>query len=325
MPVPNPPYMTAIKSEFQGPDNFSAYPRNGAYVGTNATTGAISTTVAGLAMSQFANAQKNVASPPSISPSPNPREYYYSSTNGTQAMSASIALNPSGGNGAYTYGVNNFTGSGTFSSPHQSINGNNVVMGATVSGVAAGSIRAFTLGIDVTVYSNGVQGNTVRCTINFTYERQSSTCVVIDSMVVEDLGILTKAGDIQVGHSLLISDPYLQDINSVVGEVLQSSGHLASCVRIVTESGAFLECSTTAPIPTVNGYVLAPDLKGERVPVAAVDQINAAHTEFEWEEVMEVRDIGLHPVQMLFLGHRCFWASGDGERFILHHNGKMIL
>jgi len=60
MPVPTPPYLTAIRSEFTGPNNLKAYYRNGSYVPTNQYNMSISTTESGLAVSQFSGARKDL-------------------------------------------------------------------------------------------------------------------------------------------------------------------------------------------------------------------------------------------------------------------------
>lgn len=56
MAVTAPVSLSKIKTEFSGPNTFSSYTRGGTYVPNIAANSAISTTVAGLAMSQFLNA-----------------------------------------------------------------------------------------------------------------------------------------------------------------------------------------------------------------------------------------------------------------------------
>lgn len=147
-------------------------------------------------------------------------------------------------------------------------------------------------------------------------------CVTVDSFMANG-GV---AADYVAGFdSLTVTDPYTVEFtNSVVGGVLQSAPENQPCVLIRTANGAELECSTTAPIPTeTSGYVLAPDLLGRKIPTALLEDIREGHTEFEWSEVVEVKPIGNRLVQKLFVADRCFWASKDGRRFILHHNLKM--
>lgn len=56
MPVTAPISLTKVKSEFNGPNNLAVYVRGGAYVPNSETNSAISTTTAGLALSQFLGA-----------------------------------------------------------------------------------------------------------------------------------------------------------------------------------------------------------------------------------------------------------------------------
>lgn len=56
MPVTSPASLTKIKNEFGGPNNLGAYVRGGSYVPNITPLNAISTTTAGLAISQFLNA-----------------------------------------------------------------------------------------------------------------------------------------------------------------------------------------------------------------------------------------------------------------------------
>ena len=56
MTVTAPVSLTKIKTEFGGPDNLAAYTRGGTYVPNISANNAISTTAAGLAISQFLNA-----------------------------------------------------------------------------------------------------------------------------------------------------------------------------------------------------------------------------------------------------------------------------
>lgn len=56
MPVTTPIGLQKIKTEFSGPNTFSSYIRSGTYVPNIAANSAVSTTVSGLAMSQFLGA-----------------------------------------------------------------------------------------------------------------------------------------------------------------------------------------------------------------------------------------------------------------------------
>ena len=94
-------------------------------------------------------------------------------------------------------------------------------------------------------------------------------------------------------------------------------------MAITTSSGATLDCSTTAVIPTLEkGYQLSPGLENLHVPVASGEDIAEGASAFTWEKVVSVVPIGPLRVQKIFVQNRCFWASKDGKRFILHHNLK---
>lgn len=68
--------LSQVKSTFGGPNNQSAYIRNGSYVPTNGTTGNVSTTVAGLKLSQFRGADKTVTpTAPTVSASYSSSDY----------------------------------------------------------------------------------------------------------------------------------------------------------------------------------------------------------------------------------------------------------
>lgn len=59
MPVTAPVSLTKIKTEFNGPDNFSAYVRGGTYVPNISVNNSISTVASGLSASSFLNAESN--------------------------------------------------------------------------------------------------------------------------------------------------------------------------------------------------------------------------------------------------------------------------
>lgn len=63
MALGNNPSFTQVRAFFSGPANLAAYVRGGAYVPNIAANAAISTTVAGLKLSQFSGADKVVLPP----------------------------------------------------------------------------------------------------------------------------------------------------------------------------------------------------------------------------------------------------------------------
>jgi len=99
------------------------------------------------------------------------------------------------------------------------------------------------------------------------------------------------------------------------GIVTYSEPSLQPCVRIVTESGASLVCSTTAPIPTTEGLFKAPDVFGKDVAVMVNDKA-------AWDKVVSLQDVGEQWVQHITVENKCFWAGENSNAFILHHNIK---
>lgn len=144
-------------------------------------------------------------------------------------------------------------------------------------------------------------------------------CVVVDSIMFDG----DVAGNYTAGRELLVTDPFEESANTTSGQVVFGRPVLQPCVRITTANGTMLECSTTAPIPVqTGGFVSAPQLLGLYIPTTQLENINAEQTAFEWDEVVSVEDIGPKMVQHLYVENRCFWASADGKRFVLHHNAK---
>lgn len=89
-------------------------------------------------------------------------------------------------------------------------------------------------------------------------------------------------------------------------------------VKIVTESGVTLECSTTAPIPTeFNGLVESVDVLGKRVATMR----NGIRY---WDMVTDVINLGDLEVIHIFADDRCFWAGDTEGSYILHHNAKPL-
>lgn len=127
------------------------------------------------------------------------------------------------------------------------------------------------------------------------------------------------AASVNVGDEFVLTDPYTNE--SEIGLVTYSEAKLQPMVVIETASGAKLTCSHSAPIPTeYDDYVDAIDLLGQRIPVANIDNLECEDYSFNWDEVVQVTDIGNGYVQHISVEDRCFWASDDDKLFILHHN-----
>lgn len=97
--------------------------------------------------------------------------------------------------------------------------------------------------------------------------------------------------------------------------VSYSEPSLQDSVLIITESGAELECSKTAPIPTKEGIVKSPDVYGKYVAV------NIDGKSF-WDKVVELKEIGEIWVQHITVNNKSFWAGKTDGAYILHHNIK---
>ena len=137
-------------------------------------------------------------------------------------------------------------------------------------------------------------------------------CVSIDSVLPDG----RLAGAIAVGDQMQLADE--RTLEPGLGIVSYSQIKTAAGFRITTESGASLKCSDTAPIPTPEGLVLAPDLQGKRVAV----RLDGANGAVRWEAVTAVEAIGQIQVQHITVGDKCFWAGEKAGAYILHHNLK---
>jgi hypothetical protein len=140
-------------------------------------------------------------------------------------------------------------------------------------------------------------------------------CVSVDSLLPDG----RTAGEVTVGSLMQLADE--RTLEAHIGEVSYSQRKLVPGYRIVTQSGVSLKCSDTAPIPTPDGLVLAPDLLGKQVPVRRdID----GKLVVGWERVEVVAAIGMIEVQHITVGDRCFWAGERAGAYILHHNLKEI-
>lgn len=126
-----------------------------------------------------------------------------------------------------------------------------------------------------------------------------------------------RAGDIKEGDEMILGDENTFELST--GIVSYSERKTVTGYEITTENDVSLVCSGSAPIPTRTGYVLAPDLLGEKVPVYRVDQEQRL---MQWENVVSVKNIGEIEIQHITVGNRCFWAGKKQGVYILHHNQK---
>lgn len=178
---------------------------------------------------------------------------------------------------------------------------------AACMGVTEVNLGSFTPGMGEVILSNS-EIEYVRQSYGF-----SDACVAISSFLPDG----RTAGDVRVGDTMQLADE--KNLEPAIGEVSYSQQKNCPGFRITTDSGASLVCSDTAPIPTPDGLVLAPDLLGKMV---AVRRDDASGTESAWETVIEVKSVGQIVVQHITVGNKCFWAGEMKNVYILHHNLK---
>jgi len=143
-------------------------------------------------------------------------------------------------------------------------------------------------------------------------------CVTVDSWLPGH----GAAGAIAVDDLLeLVEDA--ASFRRRAGRVTYAVRKLAPCVRIITESGISLDCSTSAPILCSDeSLVLAPDLVDTRHPernrVIPVSDFG----DHRHERVVAVEDIGEREVMHITCENSVFLAGRTRGRYIGHHNLK---
>ena len=142
-------------------------------------------------------------------------------------------------------------------------------------------------------------------------------CVVLESFVplVENQtandSAVRQAYQLEDGHEVWLGNEKTLDL--YLGMVKKAIIELQSCVRVTTSGGITLVCSTTAPLPTTRGVVLAPDTIGEKV---AVFKSGLAY----WDTVISVEPVGEKYVRAIDAHNNSFWAGEKEGAYILHHN-----
>lgn len=315
MAVSNPATLASVQAEFGGPGDLRSYYRGGPYVPNGpAQNNNISTDPNSLNLASFAGAVR-YALTASISPQSISNTVTNSSSSAT-VRSGLATVYPSGGSGNYSYYWNY--------SAAAPVNGNT---GQTFQLQATFGTTGY-LEFDWNcVVTDNVTGQQVVATaqrsyLQKQYESPPPTCVVIEALMFDG----RTAGEYEMHDPILLADPY--NNTAEVIEVSQALTYLAPSVTLVTRSGARLSCSTSAPIPIrakKETLVRAENALGYFV--AVTEHPNEMSPVFEWDEVIDVIQLGERLVRHIFVYEKCFWASDDGEQFILHHNttGKNIL
>lgn len=125
-----------------------------------------------------------------------------------------------------------------------------------------------------------------------------------------------QAKDAQIGDLLTVMESDFTFLEAPIDGLRRGS---EMCFRLVTESGAALECSRSTPFLTqAEGRVLVGAMMGRLV---LVEQTPGA---FAWEKVVDVHRIGEHEVVHITVGDRNFAAGEAAGRRIVSHNIKPI-
>lgn len=182
------------------------------------------------------------------------------------------------------------------------LSGGSQTLQATTSNITAiaNNVRLYLGTASVTFPTSGTGGGS-----------GGGPCVTVDSWLPGH----GPAGEIAVGDMLeLVEDA--ASFRRRAGRVTYAVRKLAPCVRIITESGISLDCSTSAPILCSDeSLVLAPDIAGRRIPVS--DFGDHRH-----ERVVAVEDIGEREVIHITCENSVFLAGRQRGRYIGHHNLK---
>lgn len=247
-----------------------------------------------------------------LSASINPTSIYGSS--GVAAVTTDTAtVTATGGSGSYSYSWSRISGDTVTTRTSPTVNTSTWYRGSMIAGGSYQSVWRCTV-------SDGTSSVSVDITVNLSRD-EVGTCVAVMSYLkpyADD-----RAGQVAVNDELLITDPFGDDQSVIWGTVRKSETYTTEVARVTLANGAWLECSMTAPLATPEGYVLCRDLVHQRIASASADQlIVGSDVAIEWSEVVSVEQLGLREVQLIYVDDRAFWASGDGQRFILHHNVK---
>jgi hypothetical protein len=121
-----------------------------------------------------------------------------------------------------------------------------------------------------------------------------------------------QAKDVTVGTRLMGVDPETMERLSLL--VSYSKRAMAECYLLRCANGVELTCSDSAPIPTPDGLVLAPDMLGKKTITQTVVR--------EWSEVVAVIFVGRMPVQHITAENGNFFAGNVRGKYMAHHNIK---
>lgn len=135
------------------------------------------------------------------------------------------------------------------------------------------------------------------------------TCVSCQALMPD--GRIAK--DIKVGTRLLGVNP--ETLETVLLLVSYSQSAMSQCVKLVFADGTELTCSTTAPIPTLDGLVNAIDMQGH-------DTVTLVSGTKAWTPCVQVVPVGLQEVQHITCENGVFFAGDIKGFYAAHHNLK---
>lgn len=329
MPIPGSGTISAttIQTEFGGanPISISEYYRGGGLVPNTGTNAGIPTS------GQISYSQFYGSSAVTVSVNVTARTVSVSGT-GTQTASISFANN--GSNGYTNEWLNPNPQATTLTDDYEILA--TVVSGTLSSGTAGswlnlGTTRSWTrnrslvgttsctVNFKIRLVGSGTNLCDVNITLSATVE-DSGGCVTMDSHLSN--GIL--ASEAKVGDVLAVHTPEDGFHNAKIEDI--SDEIYTDCVRIVTESGASLKCSTSTPFNLKHAtsdldddsWVWSGDLLGHEVIVSRFGDT-------KWEKVVAVEDIGKHFVRPISVGGKSFAAGETLDAMIYSHNTTKVI
>ncbi|MBD9376201.1 hypothetical protein [Pseudoxanthomonas sp. PXM04] len=143
-----------------------------------------------------------------------------------------------------------------------------------------------------------------------------------------------RAGEVR-RHSLMhLINPFTFERRT--GRVSQAERKRTDCVRVQLANGVWLDCSTSAPLPTrERGLMLAPDVLGHHLPSARLRWRWLTLLPAGWmvrhrwlwidefSRVVGVTHVGAKVVIHITVENACFLAGGRRGAYMAHHNIKM--
>lgn len=184
------------------------------------------------------------------------------------------------------------------------------LVGGTVTYVASttfssyvGNADALYLGYITTVTSGGSGGGSPP-------PSPPEFCISVDAYVSNH----RRGREVGVGDVItLLNDTY---DGSVEGDIQRYSTAVVPCVRLTSQSGVALTCSTSTPITQPNGSTV----KAHQCIGAMIAVEDAAG--FRWEAIVRLEDMGRMEVAKIYVGNKTYACGDDPDRLAYAHNPK---